>query len=160
MNTECLFTVCSRAREHEHLGEQLVNSAAASVEQDRVVLHVAAAKACQDSCPVWTAPTAAKGASRRTPSTASCPSSPPPPLLVRTYGELGALNAESICERILRAAGLVLDDGNTMLADATLEKLTLQRSNVRYQSLHMRHGGLEHRLRWWPVLAARGRECT
>ena len=43
MNTECLFTVCSRAREHEHLGEQLVNSAAASVEQDRVVLHVAAA---------------------------------------------------------------------------------------------------------------------
>ena len=38
------------------------------------------------------------------------------PLLVRTYGELGALNAESICERILRAAGLVLDDGNTMLA--------------------------------------------
>ena len=43
MNTECLFTVCSRGREHEHLGEQLVNSAAASVEQDRVVLHVAAA---------------------------------------------------------------------------------------------------------------------
>ena len=38
-----------------------------------------------------------------------------------------ALNAESICERILRAAGLVLDDGNTMLADATLEKLTLLR---------------------------------
>ena len=38
MNTECLFTVCSRGREHEHLGEQLVNSAAASVEQDRVFL--------------------------------------------------------------------------------------------------------------------------
>ena len=43
MNTECLFTVCSRGREHEHLGEQLVNSAAASVEQDRVLLDVAAA---------------------------------------------------------------------------------------------------------------------
>ena len=88
---------------------------------------------------MWAAPTAAKGASRRTPSTASCPSSPPPPLLVRTYGELGALNAESICERILRAAGLVLDDGNTMLADATLEKLTLLRIKRGFMEFMREH---------------------
>ena len=51
-----------------------------------------------------------------------------------------ALNAESICERILRAAGLVLDDGNTMLADdATLEKLTLLRIKRGFMEFMREH---------------------
>ena len=56
-----------------------------------------------------------------------------------SYGQLGALNAESICERILRAGGLVLDDGNTMLADATLEKLTLLRINRGFMEFMREH---------------------
>ena len=62
-----------------------------------------------------------------------------PILASSSYGELGALNAESICERILRAAGLVLDDGNTMLADATLEKLTLLRINRGFMEFMREH---------------------
>ena len=60
-------------------------------------------------------------------------------LLTPRTGELGALNAESICERILRAAGLVLDDGNTMLADATLEKLTLLRIKRGFMEFMREH---------------------
>ena len=56
-----------------------------------------------------------------------------------SYGQLGALNAESICERILRAGGLVLDDGNTMLADAMLEKLTLLRINRGFMEFMREH---------------------
>ena len=69
---------------------------------------------------MWAAPTAAKGARPAATARAAAWSVPSP---ASSYGQLGALNAESICERILRAGGLVLDDGNTMLADATLEKL-------------------------------------
>ena len=57
MNNECLFTVCSRAREHEQLREQLVNiglNPAGSGSPTR--------RRGQGSCPVWAAPTAAKGA--------------------------------------------------------------------------------------------------
>ena len=134
MNNQCLFTVCSRAREHEQLREQLVNiglNPAGSGSPPR--------RRGQGSCPVWAAPTAAKGASRRTLRHHAHPRLLLNLLLDSSYGELGALNAESICERILRAAGLVLDDGNTMLADATLEKLTLLRIKRGFMEFMREH---------------------
>ena len=41
----------------------------------------------------------------------------------------GALNAESFIERIFSCAGVVMDEGNTLLSDDYLEKLTLLRIN-------------------------------
>jgi len=43
-----------------------------------------------------------------------------------TYGQIGALNAESFCERVL---SLVLTEGNTLLDDAELEMLIILRMN-------------------------------
>ena len=141
MNNQCLFTVCSRAREHEHLGEQLVNSAAASVEQDRVVLHVAAADVLvQCGRPRRRRKGRAEGLYGIMPILASSLTSSSTPRTASMTASLArALNAESICERILRAGGLVLDDGNTMLADATLEKLTLLRINRGFMEFMREH---------------------
>ena len=46
-----------------------------------------------------------------------------------SFGQIGALNAESFCERVLRGAGHVLTEGNTLLADDELEKLVILRIN-------------------------------
>eukprot|EP00664_Eupelagonemidae_sp_cell27_P000382 gene382-9428_t len=46
-----------------------------------------------------------------------------------SYAQLGALNAESFCERILRCAGHVLTEGNTLLDDEELEMLVVLRMN-------------------------------
>ena len=44
-------------------------------------------------------------------------------------GQIGALNAESFCERILRNAGHVLSEGNTLLNEPELHKLVVLRMN-------------------------------
>jgi hypothetical protein len=44
-------------------------------------------------------------------------------------GQIGALGAESFCERVLSAANLVLDEGNTCLKPTTIEMLVLLRIN-------------------------------
>jgi len=44
-------------------------------------------------------------------------------------GQIGALGAESFCERVLSAANLVLDEGNTCLKPTTVEMLVLLRIN-------------------------------
>ena len=46
--------------------------------------------------------------------------------------QIGALNAESYCERVLRCAGHVLTEGNTLLSDVKLEKLVILRMNKKY----------------------------
>ena len=46
--------------------------------------------------------------------------------------EIGALNAESFYERVLRCAGHVLTEGNTLLSDSKLEKLVILRMNRRF----------------------------
>ena len=46
-----------------------------------------------------------------------------------SYGQIGALNAESFCERALRCAGHVLNEGNTLLSDEELEMLVILRMN-------------------------------
>ena len=40
-----------------------------------------------------------------------------------SVGQLGALNAESYCERVLRCAGHILTEGNTLLDKEELEML-------------------------------------
>ena len=49
-----------------------------------------------------------------------------------SFGQIGALNAESFCERILRAAGHVMTEGNTLLNDEELEMLTVLRINKHF----------------------------
>ena len=46
--------------------------------------------------------------------------------------QIGALMAESFCERTLRAAGHIISEGNTLLSDAEVEKLTILRMNREY----------------------------
>ena len=45
---------------------------------------------------------------------------------------IGALNAESFCERVLRCAGHVLTEGNTLLGDEELEMLVVLRMNRNF----------------------------
>jgi hypothetical protein len=46
-----------------------------------------------------------------------------------SIGQIGALNSESFCERVLSACNLVMTEGNTLLGNDELEKLTLLRIN-------------------------------
>ena len=52
-----------------------------------------------------------------------------PAMASSSYAQIGALNAESFCERVLRAAGQVMTDGNTLLDDEELEMLAILRVN-------------------------------
>ena len=47
-------------------------------------------------------------------------------------GQLGALNAESFCERALSCANLVVTDGNTLLGDEEVEMLVILRMNRKF----------------------------
>ena len=53
-----------------------------------------------------------------TPAMASC-----------SFAEIGALMAESFCERVLSAGNLVVNEGNTLLANEEVEMLTILRIN-------------------------------
>ena len=46
--------------------------------------------------------------------------------------EIGALNAESYCERVLSSASHILTKGNTVLSDKKLEKLVILRMNRKF----------------------------
>ena len=54
------------------------------------------------------------------------------PLMAHSsYGQLGALMAESFCERVLRAAGHIMTEGNTLLSHEELEMLAILRMNKK-----------------------------
>ena len=56
---------------------------------------------------------------------------------------LGALNAESFCERVLRCAGHVLTEGNNLLGDEELEMLVVLRMNRNFmQFMRDRYGSV------------------
>ena len=64
-----------------------------------------------------------------------------------SYGQIGALNAESFCERVLRCAGHVLTEGNTVLSDEELEMLVVLRMNrefMEYMRKHYNHLTRDH----------------
>ena len=48
------------------------------------------------------------------------------------HGLIGALNSEGFCERMLWEARHVMTDGETLLADDEMEKLTLLRMNKEF----------------------------
>ena len=58
-----------------------------------------------------------------------------------SYGQIGALNAESFCERVLRCAGHVLTEGNTLLSDEELEMLVILRMNRDFMHFMRKHYG-------------------
>ena len=65
-----------------------------------------------------------------------------PRMACRSIGQLGALNAESFCERVLSNANLVMTDGNTLLSDEELEMLVILRMNrdfMIYMREHYNH---------------------
>ena len=54
-------------------------------------------------------------------------------------GQIGALNAESFCERVLRCAGHVLSKGNTLLDEEELEMLVILRMNRDFMEFMREH---------------------
>jgi hypothetical protein len=56
-----------------------------------------------------------------------------------SYGQLGALNAESFVERMFSCAGSVMDEGNSLLSEDLLEKLTLLRMNKKFMDFMRTH---------------------
>ena len=56
-----------------------------------------------------------------------------------SFGQIGALNAESFCERVLRCAGHVLTEGNTLLSDEELEMLVILRMNRTFMEFMRTH---------------------
>ena len=52
-----------------------------------------------------------------------------PHMAACSFAQIGALNAESFCERMLSCANLVIDEGNTLLDDDEIEKLITLRMN-------------------------------
>ena len=60
-----------------------------------------------------------------------------PLMAANSYGQIGALNAESFCERVLSAANLIVTKGNTLLADEEVIMAVLLRINREFME-HMR----------------------
>ena len=56
-----------------------------------------------------------------------------------SFGQIGTLNAESFCERVLRCAGHVLTEGNTLLSDEELEMLVILRMNRKFMEYTRKH---------------------
>ena len=52
---------------------------------------------------------------------------------------LGALNAESFCERILSQANNVMTSGNTLLSDEELEMIVILRMNRDFMKFMRKH---------------------
>ena len=58
-------------------------------------------------------------------------------------GQLGALSAESYCERVLSIANQVVVEGNTLLGDDEVEMITVLRSNCAFMQFMREHYGQE-----------------
>ncbi len=56
-------------------------------------------------------------------------------------GQLGALNAESFCERCLSCANMVVTEGNTLLLDDEVRMLVILRMNVDFMEFMREHYG-------------------
>ena len=54
-------------------------------------------------------------------------------------GQLGALNAESFCERCLSCANMVVSDGNTLLLDEEVKMLVILRMNAHFMEFMREH---------------------
>ena len=70
-----------------------------------------------------------------------------PQMACNSTGQLGALSAESYCERVLSCANNVVTTGNTLLSDEEVEMLVLLRMNRAFMEF-MRGGST---IRWTPT---------
>ena len=66
-----------------------------------------------------------------------------PTMASSSVGQLGALSAESYCERILSCANNVLTKGNTLLSDAELEMIVVLRMNREFMQFMRAHYAAE-----------------
>ncbi len=72
------------------------------------------------------------------------------PLLAScSVGEVGAVNAESFCERVLSVCNTAMTDGNTLLSDEELEWLVVLRINSSFMEF-MRENYLSEIIRTQP----------
>eukprot|EP00732_Lithocolla_globosa_P005761 Lithocolla_globosa_v1_NODE_6205_length_1122_cov_61.683224.p1 type:complete len:109 gc:universal NODE_6205_length_1122_cov_61.683224:885-559(-) len=53
--------------------------------------------------------------------------------------QIGALNAESFCERVISQGNLVMNDGNTLISDEELEMLVVLRINRKFMEFMRGH---------------------
>ena len=60
-----------------------------------------------------------------------------------SIGQLGALSAESYCERVISCANNVMNDGNTLLNDAELEQLVVLRMNCEFMQFMRKNYGAQ-----------------
>ena len=68
-----------------------------------------------------------------------------PTMASSSVGQLGALSAESYCDRILSCANNVLTKGNTLLSDAELEMIVVLRMNREFMQFMREHYGRRSR---------------
>jgi hypothetical protein len=66
-----------------------------------------------------------------------------PSMACNSTGQLGALSAESYCERVLSCANNVVTCGNTLLSDEEVEMLVILRMNRDFMSFMREHYGAE-----------------
>ena len=66
-----------------------------------------------------------------------------PSMACNSVGQLGALSAESYCERVLSCANTVVTKGNTLLSDEEVEMLVVLRMNRDFMAFMREHYGAE-----------------
>jgi len=66
-----------------------------------------------------------------------------PSMACNSVGQLGALSAESYCERVLSCANNVVTKGNTLLSDEEVEMLVVLRMNRDFMAFMREHYGAE-----------------
>jgi hypothetical protein len=66
-----------------------------------------------------------------------------PLMACNSVGQLGALSAESYCERVLSCANNVVTKGNTLLSDEEVEMLVVLRMNRDFMTFMREHYGEE-----------------
>ena len=71
-------------------------------------------------------------------------------------GQLGALSAESYCERVLSVANQVVVEGNTLLGDDEVEMITILRMNCAFMQFMRQHYSAEAKQAFNQSLATEG----
>ena len=66
-----------------------------------------------------------------------------PKMACNSTGQLGALSAESYCERVLSCANNVVVAGNTLLSDEEVEMVVILRMNRQFMEFMREHYGEE-----------------
>jgi hypothetical protein len=74
-----------------------------------------------------------------------------PAMVSCSKGRIGALNAESFCERCLSCANMVVTDGNTLLQDDEVKMRVILRMNVHFMEFMREHYGHVDAIQPWKM---------